>query len=365
MIKDDEYLERIVAGIHAITTDGAEVLWNEIINGRQFDVTIRFKIGTLRYLVLVEVKNRKRKAAASDLEAFALKARDHNANKSVFVTASGFQEGAITVAKRHAVDIFTVTFDDSKPTFPAEANFIIVNQKNSPENTQPILEFGEKILVAQIEDAELIYIDGKHFHMPNESSQMQYYCKNTKLENGLDIERLLKELNIDDIELEKTITRDIKITPPSYITPPDKYFIPTGIIKEIKLKITGRIGRTIKGNVLIEPSTFSLPILYKNVITGEKYVFDISQLPLGDNRVSVGSFYFISHPLMYYYCDSINNELIRWHLIESFQNGQKITGTFKQDIIYSKHYIKVSDKKIIERLEGRLFDFIKNSNKNK
>lgn len=65
MIKDDEYLERLVAGIHTITGDAADVRWNEIINGRQFDVVVRFQMGTLRYLVLIEVKNRKRPASAS------------------------------------------------------------------------------------------------------------------------------------------------------------------------------------------------------------------------------------------------------------------------------------------------------------
>ena len=46
MISDDEYLERLVAGIQAVSTDGADVRWNEELNGRQFDVVVRFKMGT-------------------------------------------------------------------------------------------------------------------------------------------------------------------------------------------------------------------------------------------------------------------------------------------------------------------------------
>jgi len=125
MISDDEYLERIVAGIQSSTTTGANVSWNEIINGRQFDVVVRFKLGLLHYLVLVEVKNRTRKAEASDMDAFVLKARDQNANKSVFVTAAGFQEGAKVVANRHGVDLFTITFDASRPALAKEATLIV------------------------------------------------------------------------------------------------------------------------------------------------------------------------------------------------------------------------------------------------
>ena len=43
MVSDDEYLERIVAGIQTVTTDGADVTWNETLNGRQFDVVVRFR----------------------------------------------------------------------------------------------------------------------------------------------------------------------------------------------------------------------------------------------------------------------------------------------------------------------------------
>ena len=37
MISEDEYLERVVAGIHAASSADADVCWNEVINGRQFD----------------------------------------------------------------------------------------------------------------------------------------------------------------------------------------------------------------------------------------------------------------------------------------------------------------------------------------
>src|SRR3546814_6691003 len=105
MISDDEYLERIVAGIHVVTTEGAEVIWNEKIYGRQFDVVVRFQVGTLRYLVLIEVKNRSRKVTAEHIESFVTKARDQNASKTAVVSAAGFQSGAALVAGRHGLDL--------------------------------------------------------------------------------------------------------------------------------------------------------------------------------------------------------------------------------------------------------------------
>src|SRR3546814_20243911 len=101
MISDDEYLERIVAGIHVATTQGAEVIWNEKINGRQFDVVVRFQVGTLRYLVLIAVKNRSRQVTAEPIESFVTKARDQTAINTYVYYAAGFQSGPVLVSARH------------------------------------------------------------------------------------------------------------------------------------------------------------------------------------------------------------------------------------------------------------------------
>lgn len=226
MISEDEYLERIVAGIHSVTTAGADVTWNEVINGRQFDVVVRFKLGSLRYLVLVEVRNRTRKAGASDMDAFVLKARDQNANKAVFVTAAGFQQGAITVAKRHAVDLFTVTFDEAKITLPRQASFLTLRKKGAPKNISPSLSFGEPTLIANIENAILMFADGKQFEMPDEQSQMNYYVRKTKLLDGRTLDDVIQAAPLGNVELGESRDEEILIDPPQNIEPPDDYFFP-------------------------------------------------------------------------------------------------------------------------------------------
>ena len=114
-----------------------------------------------------------------------------------------------------------------------------------------------------------------------------------------------------------------------------------------------------KGNTLVDPNAFTLAAIYTNVVTDETISFPIDQLPLGVKRVSAGSFYFILNPLIYYYCDVIQGDKVRWHLIESFQNGEKLTGTIIQDIKYSSYYIPISNKEILQRLQRRLDDFLK------
>jgi hypothetical protein len=354
MISDDEYLERIVAGIQSVTMRGADVTWNEIINGRQFDVVVRFMLGTLRYLVLIEVKNRTRKTSTSDMDAFVSKARDQNANKAVFVTAAGFQSGAIAVAKRHAVDLFTVTFDDNEISLPQNAGYVTLRKTGGPL-VPPEFHVGDLKLVTLIERASLRYEDGEEFEMPSEASQMTYYVRQTKLEDGRTLEDLvLAAPFLNKVALDQSLSEVLTLDPPQGIKPPDSFFFPPGIITAIHCHITGRNAREIHGNTAIEPTLFTMPVVYTNVLTGENERFSLDLLPIGVARVSVGQFYFSYHPLKYYYCDAIRRHSVRWYLVESFQTGDLLQAEMTQNIKYSHHYIPVTDAKIINRLQARL-----------
>jgi len=191
MIGADEYLERVVAGIHSVTSKGAEVAWNSVINGRQFDVVVKFTLGTLAYLVVVEVKNRTRRASASDLEAFTLKARDQLANKSVFVNVAGFQSGAIEVAKRHGVDLFTVKFDEENLSLSRTLSFLTITKQDVPPDT-PHWSIDGPGEVNFFDKICLVYLDGRMFDLPDEPTQATYYALNSQLSDGRSLHQLLE-----------------------------------------------------------------------------------------------------------------------------------------------------------------------------
>jgi hypothetical protein len=101
--------ERLVAAIHMAENSGATVTWNEHINGRQFDVAIRFKSQFYDYLTLIECKDEQTRVEAEDVDAFVTKSRDAGANKAIIVSSSGFQSGAKIVAENHNLDLYTLT----------------------------------------------------------------------------------------------------------------------------------------------------------------------------------------------------------------------------------------------------------------
>jgi hypothetical protein len=359
MISDDEYLERLVAGIHGITTSQANVCWNEEINGRQFDVTVRFRQGTLQYLALVEVKNKIRKASAQDIDAFVTKSRDQKANKSVFVTAAGFQTGAIEVAKRHGIDLFTISFDDRNPVLAPEGTMVALRPDGVPPHQPLEFKIGEPQLIANIEAIRLTYSDGHSAELPNEPSQMEYYTCNTKFEDGRSIRDLINENPVLDLSLYERRCEIIRLTSPQTIIPPDEFFFRRGPVVSISTEMTGRMGRGMSGNVRFASGSFTSPIIYTNALTCERFSFSIPQLPLSFEKVKAGQFYFLQHPLRYYYCETITGDSINWILVESFQHAAIFQARFTQEAQYAHHLIRVRDKNVIARLRHRLDDFRK------
>jgi hypothetical protein len=107
--------ERLVAAIHRAESAGATVTWNDHINGRQFDVTLRFKQGLYNYLTVVECRDKAAGVPISDVEAFVTKARDAGANKAVMVASSRYDSGCLEVARRHSISLFTLHELDSVP----------------------------------------------------------------------------------------------------------------------------------------------------------------------------------------------------------------------------------------------------------
>ncbi|MBU2232978.1 MAG: restriction endonuclease [Alphaproteobacteria bacterium] len=358
MIKDDEYLERLVAGIHTITGDAADVRWNEIINGRQFDVVVRFQMGTLRYLVLIEVKNRKRPASASDLDAFVSKAGDQRANKAVFVTAAGFQEGAKTVALRHGVDLFTISFDLDELTIPAAAGAMVMRRNpDAPADAETQLGIGAPRIVASVPSFVVVYETGARATLPSEPTQMNYYMDRTRVGDGRSLMEVVQGQPITTLNEGERLQRSETFRPATALVPPDDYFFPHGQAKALEWTIVGTVSRMITGNLKIDPSLFAGRVCYTNVLTGDVSRFGFDELPLGTRNVKPGSFYFSYHPLMYYRCDAVNGEIVTWTLVESFQAGELIRARFTQDIVYASHYIPVTDRAIQARLERRFADY--------
>lgn len=140
--------EKIVAGIHFLKFEGAEVKFNDHIIGkktgtrRQIDVTIRFQNGFYDYLTIVECKDEGRRIEVGEVEALSKKMEDVGAIHGVIVSTHGFQKGAIGTAAFENIDLFTLTEIRSDWTKRIKENVFTLPFPENIEFDHPTFEGG-------------------------------------------------------------------------------------------------------------------------------------------------------------------------------------------------------------------------------
>lgn len=141
--------EKIVAGIHMLQFQGAEVKFDDHIVGkksagpRQIDVSIRFKQGFYDYLTIVECKDIGRKVEVKEVEAFSKKMEDVGARHGVMVSALGFQKGGIGTAEFDNIELFTLTEIKRDWTKRIKADVITLPWPAEVEFDYPYIDLGE------------------------------------------------------------------------------------------------------------------------------------------------------------------------------------------------------------------------------
>lgn len=337
-------MERLVAAIHHAQSKGALVTWNDEIDGRQFDVTIRFKFGLHDYLTVIECKDYSSKVSVEKVDALVTKARDVRANKTILVSSHGFQSGCFPVAERHGIQLLVLS-ETTTTTVPELIHRLI-----------PGLNVYDVHLVSSVsaETFELEDWGGKLAYLMDHAT-LTYAGGQTTL--GL----LLQEwqLTQPDLHPETENHAEIPLPPGSVYSAPHEAAIPVRSLrftcKFVELAIPKH---PLPDNHILQAIQTRVELRDTDGVV--RHSSALGDIPLGfDGQVQPGHFY--EQPNLYnrYYCDSITGELIRWYLVESYQHGQLIQSIFTQKTKYSRHYVEVTEKTVLVRLQEMLADMKK------
>lgn len=354
MIAEDKYIEILTAALQRATISDADVQWNVKIGNRQFDVLATLPLGMHSVLLGYEVKNKTRKVSVEAMDAFVTKTRDAGINKAIFVSTSGFQSGAIDVAKKHAVDLFTLEILPSGlPGVDKSSPRIIVSQKGAPPFGELKVEIvNDNQHMNVIEQIDLHYSDGAVLVLPDEPTQMSYYVENSRISNGISLGDLIDAEGGRPVPIDQTAKRDVIIS--ANLTPPDTFFLKSGKVSKATLHIKGVTGKMLSSNARFELTSIKSMVRYTDVISGKSIEVQANALPVGNKEFRPGNYYFLYDPLRYFYCEKIENDSALIDMVESFQSGQLVQASFWQSNTYSQYYFELFDKKIIQRLEARL-----------
>jgi hypothetical protein len=330
-------LERLVAAIQHAESTGALVTWNDTIEGRQFDVTVRFRFGLHSYLTVIECKEYSSKVPVEKVDALATKSRDVKANKAILVSTHGFQSGCFPVAERHGIQLLVLT--EASETTTSELISRITPGLNvfdvsfATPNSGPPVEFedwGGRL--AYLMNHSKIHV-AEGLKTPNQlvfEWQLTQPAIQVKGETSI-------ELQLAG-ELQQPYEAPVAITAMRFKCALVDVMISKGPLPDNHL----RAGLASKVELHDE----------KGALLHSMRMGDI---PLGfDTPVVPAQFYELPHLYNRYYCEKIEGELVTWTLVESYQHGHLFQATIRQNLKYSEYYVPVTDDKIKARLEAML-----------
>jgi hypothetical protein len=336
------HFERLVAAIHKAADQGANVRWNETIEGRQFDVTIRFRRGLYEYLTVIECKHYAKPVPVGEVEAFVTKSADVHAHYAVMASTSGFQDGAQRVARRHNMTLIHVTQSSEIDLSVFGAHWAGVTE------------------ALHIQTIELEYTDGERKPLPQASNALEYYANQVLIQSGPERGSLNDMIWSHSVSLLGGTVDDYKdhvITcpPGTLVVAPRDGEIPLKPLACVHFRAGMAKARMIAGPIVFDPYLLVPDVKVRNLATDEEKTFSQHGLLLGiDTVFAAGKFYEQPQLATYYYCERIQGNVATVFLVESFQHGRLIQAEFTVETKYATLYVPVTDAGVIERLQRRL-----------
>ena len=326
--------ERLVAAIHEADAHGAKVTWSESIKGRQFDVVLRFSVGSYSYLTVIECRDEQRPVSVDQVEAFVTKSRDVAADKAVMVSSSSYQEGAFTVAERHHIELFGLSFVDQIP---------------------PDLLYQELFPCLQIYQMKLRRVDtGSWLALPNDRNLPPYLAMHLTIRTGSQVQKLHEIVDANYAQILNKATGESQ----EFLIPLPKgaiAFVPH-LREEYEVSALSFLFRITSFQVLkqpgLDPFLLSGIYEYRDLRTGT-----VRQIPKFRVRVAhstvlqPGRFYFNPNMEFSYYCQKIEGDTATMLLVESYQHGMLVQAAYTQSVKYQDQYVEITDEEEIARLK--------------
>jgi len=359
-----ENFEKIVAAIHVAEMQGAVVTWNEIIQGRQFDVAIRFKVGFYEYLTLIECKDYSKPVSVEKVEAFVTKVRHQKANKAIMVSAHGFQSGAKEVASREGIELYSLRQINKLPDDVLTGiflSFVVVQPFVFRTDGEAAFVFSQDPIKLQNQINKIKFTNYGDKSIGDLLRPFSQLVSPVSLPGVPDIEKTGFPWKRATSTPQKTswnmMDNTMMIDADSGKKIHVKEFLFLYWAEKVNLSNKGGIDPTVF-------SSFGIQYEYKNELNNEVTVIDPINLKMGIGTVlEVGKFY--TQPQFknfIYYCERIEGEIATIFLLKSFQHGRLVRMEQKQPISTSEDYVEITNESEIKEAKELYKDFVNRRN---
>jgi hypothetical protein len=333
--KDWKKFEHLTTALHKSESKGAKVTWNEIINGRQFDVTIRFKTGYYDYLTVIECRDQSSSIPIGEVEAFVTKSMDAKADKAVMISSSGFQSGAIKVAYDHKIELFTLTEINELP-------HELLSNKLSPHLNIYSIKF-------KLKDSN------EWVELPEDKNLPEYLLTHLLIKNNdkdIKLYEQLNKLSPTILTLANSSEQTWLETLPKNTTIYFPHLVESYLCDELSFNYKIITLKTLIKHTSLDPFFEKYSYKFTNVLTGEEKKIKKLELKYEfDTILQPGHFYFNPEFEFSYYCHSIQGKTVKMSIIESYQHGELMQFDIEVSLEFGKQLIEITDSVEIERLK--------------
>lgn len=334
MDKKWKKFERLVAAINKVLASGAQVEWDARIQGRQFDVVMRFTVGAYKYLTVIECRDSINSVPVGEVEAFVTKSKDVGADKAVMVASKDFQSGALAVAERHNIQLFSLSYADEIPSdllfdefHPALQIYSIAFQHRQTQKWMVLPE--DKNLPPYLAQHLKVTFQGKVYTLDQIVASFQAQLMG----------RATSQPQLFTTDFPEETTAYFPHERENY--PVSKTRFSYQISSFRKIKIPGL------DPFLIYRRSYN----YADARTGEATIIPQQKVNLGfDTRLEQGKFYFSPNLEFSYYCAGIKDGIAQLALVESYQHAQLVQAEISQSVKHSHNYVEITDAEEINRL---------------
>ena len=333
--------EKLTAAIHAAESQGAVVKWNELIKGRQFDVTVRSSTETGDHLTVIECKYSRKPIPVKEIEAFITKSRDAGASRAVVISASNFQSGARRVATEHGIELIELTEVQEIPEQYLEREFISV------------------VNINQI--SLRCKSDGRVLTLPDSPKLLQSAVRSTVVNAYGRTASLQQVLDKLSERFEESATEEEKVG--HLIFSDEAQFRLAGQQTWINLdRITVTFQR-VSARCLkfpgVDPITFEQSYKIRNALTGENRLVSGRDIDHGfTTELRAGNFYRDPNLRVNYACLEVGDEDVTLVHLETEQHLESFLATMIGSKECGSQLIPIEDASEIARLETILTSYL-------
>jgi hypothetical protein len=321
---------------------GTRVRWDDEIDGQPFDVTLRLRLNTQDFLVVVDCLVSEGPVTTEEVETFAAKSRAVGARLPIMASSSGYTKEATDFATNNDIRLLAL---ETIQGLPVE---LLADAFN---------------LVLWTHTFRFIRADGSgEIGLPEEPELLSYFMREMKVEGpGVDSvpEQLVNEQYDEKARTVNTSPQLFTVTLPTGTTIKHPNTEQKTAVKAFTFVYQLISAADIKTKEGLGQDPYFLGSVLEVELVKRNPAADPSKIESGfDTTLEPRKYYYNPRFRFSYYCEAVKRSKATVVLVESYQAGRLVQARAELSTDLSGQFVEITEKTEIERLSKMYERFV-------